>query len=261
MLENYEYRHAMLWLLFKWYQDFLQEGLKDIPEVMEATKDYQSDLDLVKPWLKDHLLVTGNFDDYVQVKDLKDKLMEEELYQEMFKKDKDFVNYLKTLYPKCKYINGQKWIAQRKLRNIFTGIKFFMGLKNQTTLITPFNHEFVSNGEKICKVVLKNLYPTYTFSKVRPYWLKNPKTGKELELDFYNEELKIAIEYNGIQHYQFVPDFHKNPADFTNQVERDKYKVYKCKEKEINLITVPYTCNSKETITNFIVEKTTANTS
>jgi len=121
-----------------------------------------------------------------------------------------------------------------------------------------FNQDFVSNGEKICNGVLKELYPTHTFSKVRPYWLKNPKTGKELELDFYNEELKIAIEYNGIQHYQFVPDFHKSQEDFANQLERDEYKVYKCNEMGIKLITIPYTCYSKETVRDFIRNGITA---
>ena len=32
------------------------------------------------------------------------------------------------------------------------------------------------------------------FKKVRPNWLVNPKTNKNLELDGYSQELGIAIE-------------------------------------------------------------------
>jgi hypothetical protein len=37
----------------------------------------------------------------------------------------------------------------------------------------------------------------YRFKSVRPGWLENPLTGRNLELDCYNEYLKLALEYNG----------------------------------------------------------------
>jgi len=124
-----EYRHAMLWLLFKWYGDFVKEGLDDIPEVMEATRDYQSDLDIVKPWLDENLKVTGNPNDFVRVKDLKEKLIDEGLYREMFKKDKEFVDYLKVVYPKCQYQKNLKRAKDLngndiRIYNSFLGISY-----------------------------------------------------------------------------------------------------------------------------------------
>ena len=57
----------------------------------------------------------------------------------------------------------------------------------------------------------------------------------------YNEELKLALEYDGIQHYEYVPRFHKNINSLEKQQERDKFKDEKCKLNGITLIRVPYT--------------------
>ena len=50
----------------------------------------------------------------------------------------------------------------------------------------------------------------------------------------------MAFEYNGIQHYEYVPHFHRNgESDFLDQRERDikKYKI--CREHGIELILIP----------------------
>lgn len=83
------------------------------------------------------------------------------------------------------------------------------------------------------------------FKKVRPDWLKT-KAGGNLELDGYNEELKIGIEYSGIQHYQFVKHFHRKDADFEKQKERDELKRKLCADNDVDLIEVPYTVAPKE---------------
>jgi len=57
----------------------------------------------------------------------------------------------------------------------------------------------------------------------------------------YNESLKLAVEYQGIQHYKFNKFFHKSYDDFINLINRDTWKAQRCKELNIKLITVPYT--------------------
>jgi hypothetical protein len=71
----------------------------------------------------------------------------------------------------------------------------------------------------------------------------NPVTGSQfnLELDCFNESLKLAVEYNGAQHYQFIPFFHKNQEAFYNQKYRDELKRMRCREMGITLIEVPHT--------------------
>ena len=72
-----------------------------------------------------------------------------------------------------------------------------------------------------------------------------PKTRQKLygnrELDGYCEELRVAFEYNGIQHYEYVPHFHRNgEIDLQHQKEIDVMKQEWCDELEIALIWVPY---------------------
>jgi hypothetical protein len=101
----------------------------------------------------------------------------------------------------------------------------------------PECHRFL--GEYISFLACKFLFEI-PFKKVRPNWLKGITTNN-LELDIYNESLKLAIEYNGIQHYKYVPFFHRSMENFKKRLDYDKIKTEKCKEKGINLIIVPYT--------------------
>lgn len=98
---------------------------------------------------------------------------------------------------------------------------------------------FVSKGEKICCSVMEKAY-NKPFTSIRPDFLKNPETGRNLELDCYNPELRYAVEYNGIQHYQYTKKYHKKPEDFENQIKRDHLKADLCEKNGVYLITVPY---------------------
>ena len=77
---------------------------------------------------------------------------------------------------------------------------------------------------------------------VVPDFLRNPVTGGSfnLELDCYDPGLKLAVEYNGQQHYKYLPYFHKNKESFLNQKYRDNMKKQMCKEKGVCLIEVPF---------------------
>lgn len=104
----------------------------------------------------------------------------------------------------------------------------------------PVSGRKVSKGEAICKAVLEELY-SKEFHTVRPDFLKNPETKRNLELDCYNEELRLAVEYNGIQHYKWPNFTGQSKEAFIKQVRRDQYKVEACDNNGVYLITVPYT--------------------
>ena len=98
-----------------------------------------------------------------------------------------------------------------------------------------------SKGELECRRVLQEIFKK-PFYKSRPSFLNNPVTGGNfnLELDCYEPTLNIALEYNGIQHYKYIPYFHRNKEAFLNQKYRDDMKRRICKENGVLLIEVPY---------------------
>lgn len=98
-----------------------------------------------------------------------------------------------------------------------------------------------TKGGRLCKEAAEKIYGVTFHRSVWPDWLRNPETGRAMELDLYNEKLKLAIEYHGEQHYRYIPFFHKNSRkNFEAQVRRDNYKLDICDEHGVYVIVVPY---------------------
>jgi hypothetical protein len=109
----------------------------------------------------------------------------------------------------------------------------------------PKNKKPISKGEKICCDTMERIYGI-PFVSVRPDWLKNPETGCKLELDCYNEEFKLAVEYNGEQHYNWPNFTNQSSEEFFNQIRRDKFKMKMCDKNGVYLIVVPFTVKHKD---------------
>ncbi|GAH28085.1 unnamed protein product, partial [marine sediment metagenome] len=77
------------------------------------------------------------------------------------------------------------------------------------------------------------------FKKARPEWLKNCE-GHHLELDGYNDELKLAFERHGKQHYEWPNYFHKTVKKYITQLSNDQEKGELCETNGVTLIEVPY---------------------
>lgn len=87
------------------------------------------------------------------------------------------------------------------------------------------------------------------FIKQRPEWLK------KMELDGYCEKMKLAIEYNGIQHSEYSKFFHGNDVKkFESQKARDLLKNELCVKNGVTLISVPfiYNMNNRNDMYDFI---------
>jgi hypothetical protein len=98
-----------------------------------------------------------------------------------------------------------------------------------------------SKGERICKNYLEYIFER-PFQKVRPPFLYNTVTSENLELDMYNQEVNLACEYQGRQHYEYIPFFHGPTRDkFQNQKYRDEKKAELCRKNGVRLLIVPYT--------------------
>lgn len=123
---------------------------------------------------------------------------------------------------------------------------------------TDIEKERESHGETECRKVLETIFGK-PFKKHRPDFLKNPITSTgtrsvNLELDCFNPELRLAVEYNGAQHYKYIPYFHRNYDCFKGQQYRDYIKKDLCQKNHITLITVPYTVKIHQ-IKGFLLEK------
>jgi hypothetical protein len=164
------------------------------------------------------------------------------------------------------YFNKFCKLAEMQGGKVISEEKDYIDAHNKLKIKCNENHEFeitlsnlnlkrwcpkcsIRKMEKYTKELI-NVLTNKKFEKIKPKWLLNNK-GNLMEIDMYNDELKLGIEYNGIQHYKFTPMFHKTEEDFNKRVNDDKMKVKLCKENNINLISVPYNCEIKS----FIIKK------
>lgn len=85
----------------------------------------------------------------------------------------------------------------------------------------------MSKCEELCyeslKLILRN--DVEVIRNYRPDWLKNPKTSRNLELDFYIPKMKVGIEIQGEHHYE--DEYQK----WKDEVKREA-----CKKEEVILI-------------------------
>jgi hypothetical protein len=114
------------------------------------------------------------------------------------------------------------------------------GYGDNTDTLAGAGSGFVSKGEAECKVIMEKMTGK-PFDRVRPSWLRNPVTNKNLELDLYNEELSLAVEYDGENHAKFIPHFHGTKEKFRHGQYRDAIKDMLCKKYHVYLIRVPHT--------------------
>ena len=122
-----------------------------------------------------------------------------------------------------------------------------------------------SKTEKLVREWLKKEFSN-KFEKARPDFLFYPETGRNLELDLFCTELKLAFEIDGKQHNEYCPTyFHRirekeedNAFDNTNpwcgyqiypgepqndrlfihQQKKDRFKDKRCEEEGIYLIRI-----------------------
>jgi len=99
--------------------------------------------------------------------------------------------------------------------------------------------------ENKCREIFETKF-NKKFPSVRPNFLRNPKTGRNLELDGYCEELKLAFEYDGRMHYEEwskktrTDDQIKKHGSLQLRQECDLFKTKTCRDLGITLIRIPY---------------------
>ena len=91
--------------------------------------------------------------------------------------------------------------------------------------------------ERVTRYLFEEVFQL-KFPKKRPRWLKSPLSQKPMELDGFNEELGLAFEYQGEQHYKTT--FDKRDGVLSAQKKRDAEKAKLCRKQGVVLIQIPY---------------------
>lgn len=127
--------------------------------------------------------------------------------------------------------NGHEWNA------VFTDVK--------RGTWCPQCQPFVR--ERLCRAILEALYGC-KFPRKRPRWLTGAR-GRSMELDGYNEDLKLAFEHHGQHHYQEVPHFQRRAESLKTRIDDDAYKRSVCRSEGVYLIEIPYSVSATELVT------------
>ncbi len=92
-------------------------------------------------------------------------------------------------------------------------------------------------GERICRAYFEQIFGR-DFPKTRPDWLIN-SDGYQMELDGYCEDLALAFEHQGRQHYQELENFFYSKANFLKRKSDDRRKKTLCQQHGVTLIEIP----------------------
>jgi hypothetical protein len=88
--------------------------------------------------------------------------------------------------------------------------------------------------ERMCRAILEAVFQR-PFPSQRPQWLQGT-CGRSLELDCYNAELRLALEYQGRQHFEEIAFY--GEGRLVGQQERDALKTETCKKYGVRLLVI-----------------------
>ncbi len=162
---------------------------------------------------------------------------------------------LKPLYPEVSMILDENEIEDENTNIVTTDIQETQNITYEDDMLNTepaiiknpvrIRNNRIWKREERVRALLEEYY-NLEFKTIRPKWLTNPETGSCLELDCYNDELGIAVEVNGEQHYIYPNVFHRTEHQFIQQVRRDRLKRHLCQLNNVYLIIVPYTILDNE---------------
>ncbi len=100
-----------------------------------------------------------------------------------------------------------------------------------------------ARNEAKCRYFVEKLLAPHPVAKVRPAWLRNPTTGRALEIDMFcadHPDGPVGVEYNGSLHY-VLTELHRDERAFREQKRRDALKRRLCARHHVKLVVVPFT--------------------
>jgi len=113
--------------------------------------------------------------------------------------------------------------------------------------------------ERICKSIIASLLDENEILEHHPIiedFDKSLCSKTKIIPDFWIKSRNCIIEYDGQQHYEYIPFFQESYQCFLEQVQRDKALVQYCKDNSIRLLRIPYKDDNRleEVIRTFLVD-------
>lgn len=107
-------------------------------------------------------------------------------------------------------------------------------------LINKNYHKYLINWDKKeaskFQTDVKNfLYP---YLKLHICYSEFPIVQTRMRIDIFDATTLIAYEIMGVQHNEYIPFFHGNPAHYLAQIKRDVKKAQFCEINGIKLIEI-----------------------
>jgi len=103
-----------------------------------------------------------------------------------------------------------------------------------------------SKGQATLGDILINIWPNV------PVYEEVPCVGTKLRLDFLIESLRIAFEFDGLQHQEYNSFLHGDRYKWLQSINRDDTKEKWCEQNNISLIRITEKDLSLETIKEII---------
>lgn len=155
-------------------------------------------------------------------------------------------NVIKSIR-KMKFKND--YYASKNYQSIYGNAVYHFGSWAKAVEIAGYNYNRIKNkffSEEMVFDVCSKIFNNSKIIKHKRFsWLKNNETGRLLEVDFYIPQFKLAIEYQGRQHYEPVCfggcSKEKAIENFEKQIYRDNIKRNKLRRHGVKLIEICYT--------------------
>lgn len=168
--------------------------------------------------------------------------------------DEELLKELKKLYHEYGYINSSLIAAKSKF-TYQTVLNRFGYMSNVYALLgvncDVNNKSFFNRANEAILIASKILKETPIQEWTCPS-LVNPEKSSHLYVDAYFPIANIALEYDGIQHYEYVEYMHKTIEKFERTKMLDKHKENLLNEMGIKVVRIKYNDPIDE---NFIREK------
>lgn len=110
----------------------------------------------------------------------------------------------------------------------------YIGSAARRDIVKDLTQSPRTKGEAYAIKILESITGA-KFPTVRPSWLLYK--GSQLELDGYNEELKLALEYSGPLHRKWFPNV-ETYENYLDRVRKDIFKRERCREHGVRLINL-----------------------